>query len=277
MNTHIRDVFLSHASSDKEEFIRPFASILQEREVSYWLDEAEILWGHSVLDLISQGLEQSRFVLFFLSDSFLSRPWPEAELRTALSKEISSGEVRVLPIFMTDSESVLSKHPFLRDKKWLTLEEGLESIVVQLESLLGRGFRSNWVVEHPPEFRGQVWIKILPRMENIGKKHIFKIKWGRWEYQHHIDFPDRSARIIDMKKIAEQNSFPLHVSIDPPAFVSFGRGNPVKNIDFSPHWKCIDRKGIIPATVQKLFQWFLPETQTNSNQSVDPTRKTPVD
>ena len=40
-----RDVFLSHAGVDKDFFIRPFVKILEEREISYWFDEAELNWG----------------------------------------------------------------------------------------------------------------------------------------------------------------------------------------------------------------------------------------
>ena len=34
-----RDVFLSHVSVDKKQFIKPFVNALEEREISYWLDE----------------------------------------------------------------------------------------------------------------------------------------------------------------------------------------------------------------------------------------------
>lgn len=87
MMKNFRDVFLSHAGKDKEEFINPLIKLLEQREISYWLDEAELGWGKSLLKLISEGIEKSKYVIVFISDNFLDRPWPEAELRSALSKK----------------------------------------------------------------------------------------------------------------------------------------------------------------------------------------------
>lgn len=253
-----RDVFLSHAHADKEEYISPIVDLLGKREISYWLDEAEIRWGHSLLKLISEGLETARFVLVFISRNFLSRPWPVAELRAALSKEISSGEIRVLPVFICDPEEVLSKHPFLRDKKWLAWDEGHERIVENLEILLGRSYTGNWVFEHPAQFRGHVWIKIMPKLETANSRHKFQIRWGRWLYESHIDFKGGNAEILDFRKIAEDDTWPIYFEIDPPAFVTPGRGNPVRDINRG--WKCLDKKGLVKHVINRTMQFLMRDT-----------------
>lgn len=250
-----RDVFLSHANLDKEQYIKPIVNLLEQREISYWLDEAEIRWGHSIVKLISEGLETSRFVLVFISRKFLSRPWPEAELRAALSKEISTGEIRVLPVFICNPEDALSKHPFLRDKKWLTWDQDCKHIVENLEELLGRKCGTDWCFEHPAQFRGHVWIKVMPRLENVGSRHQFRIRWGRWLYESYIDFIGVNSHILDFKKIAESETWPLHFEISPPAFVTAGRGKPVRDINRG--WKCIEKKGRVKSTVSKAIQLFL--------------------
>ena len=256
---YYRDVFLSHANVDKEKYVRPLVELLEQREITYWLDEAEIRWGGSLLDQISQGLLKSRYVLFFLSDSFLGRPWPEAELRTALNKEISSGEIRVLPIMLCDVEKCLERHPFLRDKKWITWEIGINAIINQLELLIGRSFSQEWEFLHPAKFRGHVWIKIMPKSENVNKPHKFTIAWGRWEYSGKVQFKSNSAAILDFKKIAEEDTWPIHFRISPPAFVVSGRGNPV--VDINKGWKCKDRKGLGQAIIQRKMQSLLPDTE----------------
>jgi len=48
----IKDVFLSHATVDKEPYVVPLTKKLDEVGISYWLDEAEIRWG----DKISQRI-----------------------------------------------------------------------------------------------------------------------------------------------------------------------------------------------------------------------------
>ena len=64
MEQNYRDIFLSHAGKDKEDFINPLVKLLEQREISYWLDEAELSLGKSLLKLISEGIEKSKFVIF---------------------------------------------------------------------------------------------------------------------------------------------------------------------------------------------------------------------
>ena len=166
---YFRDVFLSHAGSDKGDFIKPFVEALEEREISYWLDEAELKWGKSLLDQLSEGLLKSKFVIVFISDEFLSRNWPQAELRLALNEEISTGELKVLPIIICDSEKCLKAHPFLRDKRYLSWDNDIYPMVKELEKVLGRSFSKKWTFTHPADFRGHVWIKVMPKSENKNK------------------------------------------------------------------------------------------------------------
>lgn len=261
VETHkiIRDVFLSHANADKEDYVVPFTKLIEAREISYWLDEAELKWGHSLLKLISQGLERSRFVIVFLSDAFLSRKWPEAELRAALTREIETGEIRVLPVFIANKEKILELQPFLRDKKYMQWSEGLHAIVDNLECLLGRKYQQNWEFIHPPRFRGHVWIKVYPRLEHIDKTHRYRINWGMWQYDNNIHFRSSDPVVLDFKKLSEDRSWPIQFRIEPPAYVTAGRGKPV--IDINHGWKATDRRGIGKVIIKRVIQYFMPETK----------------
>ena len=66
-----RDVFLSHASEDKEQFVHPLAKELEHRGITYGLDEAEIKWGDRITEKINDGLASARYVVVVLSKSFL--------------------------------------------------------------------------------------------------------------------------------------------------------------------------------------------------------------
>lgn len=257
METNYRDVFLSHAGLDKEEYILPLVKLLEQREISYWLDEAELSWGKSLLELISEGIEKSKYVIAFISETFLDRPWPEAELRAALSKEISTGDLKVLPIFLTDEEKILNKHPFLRDKMWLKWEDGIDKIVENIELVTGRTFKSKWEFIHPARFRGNVWIKIYPRIENIDKEHSYTLDWGRWQRKDKLNFRTGDGIILDFKKISEKDTWPIHFEITPPAFVTAGRGKLVEDINRG--WNLQSKKGYYPDLVSRIVQSFLPE------------------
>ena len=50
------DVFISHASEDKEEVARPLARALQEEGYCVWLDDNELSLGDSLRLKIDEGL-----------------------------------------------------------------------------------------------------------------------------------------------------------------------------------------------------------------------------
>jgi len=257
MEENYRDVFLSHAGTDKNDFILPLVKLLDQREITYWLDEAELIWGKSLLKALSEGIEKSKYVIVFISDNFLDRPWPEAELRTALSKEISTGILKVLPVFLTDPDKILEKHPFLRDKLWLNWTSEIENIVDNIEVIIGRSFRSKWEFKHPAQFRGTVWIKVYPRLENMNIKHSFLLNWGRWQRQGELKFKSGDGIILDFKKISEKETWPIYFEINPPAYVTAGKGKLVQNINYG--WQMIDKKGYYKTIISRIIQTFLPE------------------
>lgn len=56
------DLFISHATEDKEGIVRGLVSALRERGVDVWYDEFELRIGDSLRRKIDQGLARSRFV-----------------------------------------------------------------------------------------------------------------------------------------------------------------------------------------------------------------------
>ena len=81
------DVFISHASEDKEEVVRPLAEKLMLRGIKVWLDEYELTLGDSLRRKIDHGLASSRFGLVILSKAFFSKEWPQKELDSLVAKE----------------------------------------------------------------------------------------------------------------------------------------------------------------------------------------------
>ncbi|MDD1620901.1 MAG: diguanylate cyclase [Methylococcaceae bacterium] len=132
----MKDVFLSHASQDKQAFVMPLARRLDEAGISYWLDEAEIRWGDKISASIGAGLSNSKFVIVFITPSFLGRNWTETELSAALSRENDEGRTVVLPIVTDNPQTLLSRYPLLRDKKYLEWTENPDVIVTELQNLI---------------------------------------------------------------------------------------------------------------------------------------------
>jgi hypothetical protein len=80
------DVFISHASEDKNQVAFPLKLALERERLRVWLDHEELKLGESVPGSISDGLRDSRFAVVILSQNFLRKDWPKRELDAALDK-----------------------------------------------------------------------------------------------------------------------------------------------------------------------------------------------
>ncbi len=74
------DVFLSHASEDKDNVARPLAELLQERGLRVWYDEFELRIGDNLVAKLNAGISASRFGIIVLSQSFFAKRWTNYEL-----------------------------------------------------------------------------------------------------------------------------------------------------------------------------------------------------
>ena len=97
-------IFLSHTSADKP-FVRELKSRLEAHGVKeVWLDEAEILVGDSLTKKIDEGLKKTKYIGVVLSPKSIKSAWVEKELEIAIDREISTGEVAVLPLLYEKCE-----------------------------------------------------------------------------------------------------------------------------------------------------------------------------
>ena len=115
MNKKKYDVFISHASEDKDAIVRPLATELERLSVRVWYDEFSLKLGDSLSASIDKGLKESRFGLLVLSKSFLVKNWPEYEYRSLLTRQID-GEKVILPLWYgVTKEDVKGYSLFLAD------------------------------------------------------------------------------------------------------------------------------------------------------------------
>lgn len=123
------DLFISHASEDKDEIARPLADQLVEAGLKVWFDEYELTVGDSLRRSIDQGLAQSRFGVVILSEHFFEKEWPQKELDGLVAREDGS-EKRILPVWhKVNRKQVVSFSPPLADKLGVPTTKGLGHVV----------------------------------------------------------------------------------------------------------------------------------------------------
>ncbi len=131
------DVFVCHASEDKEDLVRPLANALDNSGLSVWYDEFSLKVGDSLRKAIEKGLANSRYGVVVLSNHFFAKNWPQHELDGLMSKEIAGTKV-ILPVWHKISmEEVRGKSPMLAGLVATKSDEGLEVVVRKLREAMG--------------------------------------------------------------------------------------------------------------------------------------------
>jgi hypothetical protein len=131
------DFFISHASEDKESFVRPLADSLIRNGIKVWYDEFQLQIGDSLRKKIDEGLKYSKYGIVVLSRDFFNKNWPEYELNGLVAKEMNGIKV-ILPIWHNVTrDEVLSFSPTLADKIALnTAIYTIDEIVNDLKKLI---------------------------------------------------------------------------------------------------------------------------------------------
>lgn len=93
----MHDIFICHASEDKEQVARPLAGQLRSVGLSVWYDEFSLKLGDSLRESVDKGLAGSRYGLVILSPNFFAKKWPQAELNGLFAIEMAGGEKRYFP------------------------------------------------------------------------------------------------------------------------------------------------------------------------------------
>ncbi len=111
------DVFVSHASEDKEEIVRPLARELGELGLEVWYDESTLRVGDSLRRKIDQGIARARFGIVVLSRSLFAKNWPQYELDGLVTRELNGDRQIILPIWHNiTKDEIISQSPSLADK-----------------------------------------------------------------------------------------------------------------------------------------------------------------
>jgi hypothetical protein len=131
------DVFVSHASEDKQDFVNGLAEGLSKSGLSVWYDDFTLKVGDSLRRRIDEGLANSRYGIVVISHSFFTKNWPQQELDGLMSRQIAGTGV-ILPVWHNiTADEVRNYSPMLSGLFAAKSTEGLETVVRKLREAMG--------------------------------------------------------------------------------------------------------------------------------------------
>lgn len=187
------DVFICHASEDKESVARPLANALREQHLEVWYDEFSLRVGDSLRRSIDRGLAQSRFGVVILSPSFFRKQWSQWELDGLAARQMNSEDDVILPVWhRLTAKDLISVSPSLADKLAIDASLGTNEVVRQLlikirpqgstlliarDYLLRAGMRT-------PVVTDDWWLDVAAIAESNDAEGGFQeaMGWGRWGF-----------------------------------------------------------------------------------------------
>lgn len=188
------DVFICHASEDKDSFVRPLAEELRKSHLEVWYDEFSLTVGDSLRESIDRGLAKSRFGIVVLSPAFFRKRWPQRELNGLVAREMNEPNNLILPIWHNVSQKeVLKFSPPLADRKAIDSKKGLEPVCTELLRKL-RPQESPLIVArdelihfglNPPVVTDEWWLDVIEASNRIpdgGAIPPPNTTWGRWTF-----------------------------------------------------------------------------------------------
>jgi Domain of unknown function (DUF1883)/TIR domain len=131
------DVFISHASEDKDAVARPLRDALTRLGITVWLDETQMRIGHSLRRRIDEGIRSSRLGVVILSEAFFHKGWTNHELDGLVTRTVA-GEQSLLPIWHDlSAEQVRSFSPSLADKVAMSTDQfSIDDIAEQIAEVV---------------------------------------------------------------------------------------------------------------------------------------------
>ncbi|MEW6441878.1 MAG: toll/interleukin-1 receptor domain-containing protein [bacterium] len=188
------DVFICHASEDKDSFVRQLADALTAENVAVWYDEFSLKLGDSIRMALDKGLRHSRYGVVVMSNAFFKKKWPQYELDGLAEREMTGNEKVLLPVWYGIShDDVMKFSPSLANRKAVSAKEGMETVVKSILKvihpkgsplLIARDTLIEWGLK-PPVVTDEYWLNIIEasnRHPGYGPRVPKESSWKRWSF-----------------------------------------------------------------------------------------------
>jgi uncharacterized protein YjbI with pentapeptide repeats len=143
-----RDIFICHASEDKETFVLPLVSALRNAGFSVWFDDAELGWGARLAQEIHTAIQSCEHFVAVITPTMLEKPWPKRELEAAITQEIDRGRPNILALIVkrdpTSAQDLIRRVPLLGQQRHLVWSGSAYDVVKAFRARLREGPVSNW-------------------------------------------------------------------------------------------------------------------------------------
>lgn len=136
------NVFISHASEDKERFVLEFGEKLRNKGINAWIDKWEIKLGDNLVNKIfEEGIGRANFIIIILSKNS-AKQWVKEELSVATIRRIEEN-IKIIPVIIDESIEVPVA---LSHLKWICIKD-LSNYTMELGEIVNTIFG---IDEKPP-------------------------------------------------------------------------------------------------------------------------------
>jgi hypothetical protein len=126
------ELFICHASEDKEVIARPLTEKLRAANFNVWYDEDQLFVGNRLTKEIAGGQSRSRYAIIILSHFVFEKHWPIREMN-ALKQLDQEKAIHILPVWHSVSHYDVKTHcEWLADHCYVTTDQGVEYVVQKL-------------------------------------------------------------------------------------------------------------------------------------------------
>lgn len=219
------DVFISHASEDKPDVVRPLVAQLKEMGLHVWLDEFELTLGDSLRRSIDKGLSRSKYGVVILSPDFLRKEWPNKELDGLVSREDGKEKV-ILPVWHNvDFNDVAQFSPMLADKVAISTSHGVDVVARKVFEAVNRFSGSSSGLE--TDFKDPTRLKLNRIRRNListtGSHELRRLLYEVEEVLHKAP-SNTDAKILHDQIHGALNHKPSSSPIQPKTYPSRSSG-----------------------------------------------------
>lgn len=126
------DIFISHRTTDNVRAVQ-LAKDLEEKGLKIWIDDSTLKKAESFVNQINDGLEQSKYVILFMTPSYFEEGtgWTNAEWAATLASDPMNRSHRIIPVLAENCPYIpaLIGHLDYIDIRGKDYKEGIKAIM----------------------------------------------------------------------------------------------------------------------------------------------------